>query len=80
MKKHFRLLQMTGLLFTMLMFANQTFADNPPPPPSGHGTSGNQAPAGAPIDGGLGILLLLSGAYGTHKIYKAKKQNESIEG
>jgi hypothetical protein len=33
--------------------------DPPPPPGGGHGTENNQTPAGAPIDGGLGILFVL---------------------
>jgi hypothetical protein len=35
----------------------------PPPPPSGgHGSAMNSSPPGAPIDGGLGILLVLGAA------------------
>ena len=44
----------------------------PPPPPGGHGETGNQ-PAeggGAPIGGGLGVLLALGAAYGGRKVYK----------
>ncbi|MCK9421671.1 MAG: hypothetical protein M0Q38_03650 [Bacteroidales bacterium] len=51
-------------------------ADNPPPPPGGHGTSGNQAPAGAPIDGGLGILLAMGAVYGGIKLYQARKEKQ----
>lgn len=45
----------------------QAFADNPldqppPPPGGGHGGGGNQQ--GAPIDGGIGILLALGAGYG----------------
>jgi len=76
MKKRIRLLFLTGFLFTMLMFTNQTFADNPPPPPSGHGSNGNQAPAGAPIDGGLGILLAMGAVYGGKKLYQARKDKQ----
>ncbi|MCK9423180.1 MAG: hypothetical protein M0Q38_11340 [Bacteroidales bacterium] len=79
MKKLIRLLLITGFLFIMPMLANQTFADNPPPPPSGHGTSGNQAPSGVPIDGGLGILFVLGAAYGGYKMYKAKKKSDDSD-
>ncbi|NQV03170.1 MAG: hypothetical protein HQ542_11015 [Bacteroidia bacterium] len=47
----------------------------PPPPPANHGQNGN-APAGAPIDGGLGILLALGAAYGGRKVWKAWKRDE----
>jgi hypothetical protein len=64
-----------ALLFLMAFFTIVTpaFAQEPPHPPSvGHGTKGNQAPAGAPIDGGLSILLALGAAYGARK-YNNKK-------
>ncbi|TRZ76472.1 MAG: hypothetical protein D4R97_00715 [Bacteroidetes bacterium] len=51
------------------------FSDEPgpPPPPAEHGRGGNQEPAGAPIDGGLGILLSLGVAYGIkRKLFKAR--------
>lgn len=54
----------------------------PPPPPSGHGGNGN-APAGAPIDGGLGILLAMGAAYGGKKAfsaYRTWKEGEGEEG
>jgi len=44
------------------------------PPPPGHGQSGDQRPGGgAPIAGGLGILLALGAAYGAKKVYDARK-------
>ena len=49
--------------------------DNPPPPPGGgHGGGGNTQ--GAPIDGGLSILLALGAAYGARKIYEARKEKD----
>ncbi len=54
------------------------FAQPVPPPNSGgsggHGLSGNQK--GAPLDGGLGILMLLGAAYGAKKVYRFKKQDK----
>ncbi len=68
------ILAFTGLSLTL-------FAQEPPPPPGGHGETGNQDPRGAPIDGGLGILLALGAAYGGYKIYKNKKgEKEEVEG
>ncbi len=54
-------------------------AQVPPPPPGGHGESGNQPGGGAPIGGGLGILMALGAAYGGRKIYKAWQQNKLEE-
>ena len=47
-------------------------ADNPPPPP-GHGSTGNVPGGGNPIGGGLLILLGLGAAYGGKKIYQMRK-------
>ena len=41
---------------------------DPPPMPGGHGQNGN-SPVGAPIDGGLGILLALGATYGSRKAW-----------
>ena len=48
----------------------------PPPPPGQHGAGGNQGSAGAPIDGGLGILVCLGLGYGAKKYLKAKQSPE----
>jgi len=67
------LLTLAFLLTSMFMFnaiADEPL-DNPPPPPGGgHGGGGN---TGAPIDGGLGILLALGAGYGSFKLYKSRK-------
>jgi hypothetical protein len=51
----------------------------PPPPPSGHGEGGNHGPAGAPIDGGLGILLSLGLGYGMKKYVSGRKDGRKSE-
>lgn len=57
-------------------FAITTLAQDPPPPPGNPGNE-NPGPVGeAPIDGGLGILLALGGAYGGYKLYKYKKEQK----
>ncbi len=61
------------------IFITKPVKANPPDPPAQHGETGNQPPAGAPIDGGLGILIALGGAYGARKLYKAKKENDKEE-
>lgn len=48
----------------------------PPPPPGGHGSSNNEG-AGAPIDGGLSIFLVLGTLYGAKKIHNRRKSDEN---
>jgi len=48
-------------------------AQAPPQPPSDPTAGGNQSPGGptgTPIEGGLGILLMLAGGYAVRKIRK----------
>jgi len=56
------------------------FAQPVPPPyaPNGHGNNDDQA-AGAPIDGGLSILLIMGAAFGAKKIQLLKKKATAIE-
>jgi len=74
----------TALFIMSLVFVSVDLLAQgaPPPPPGGHGGSTNQ-PAneggGAPIGGGLGILLALGAAYGGGKIYKNWQQNKLEE-
>ena len=49
--------------------------DNPPPPPGGgHGGGGNAQ--GAPIDGGMGILITLGAAYGLTRLRRSRKKGQ----
>ena len=67
---------LTALItITLLTFNTATlFAQDPPPPPPDHGTGGNVPGGGAPIAGGIGILLVLGAAYGGKKVYDFKKR------
>jgi hypothetical protein len=68
-------------IISLSFTTSELSAQVPPPPPGGHGETGNQ-PAeggGAPIGGGLGILLALGAAYGGGKIYKNWQQNKLEE-
>lgn len=49
-----------------------------PPPPSGHGSDGNQSPGGgaAPVGSGIALLLTMGAAYGAKKIYNTRKRLE----
>ena len=74
------LLTMTFLftsLFTLHVLADEPLDAPPPPPGGGHGGGGNQQ--GAPIDGGLGILMALGASYGTFKLYKSRKAEKEKE-
>lgn len=74
MKKIVIVLAITTSITSIKLFSQ------PPPPPSDHNLTGNQAAdtgGGAPIEGGLFILLGLGAAYGGKKIYDMCK--ESLE-
>ena len=59
------------MAFSLMFWSNQIFAQSGPP--SNHGLAGNQAGGGAPIGGGLFILLGLGAAYGGKKLYDKRK-------
>ncbi|MBL7138437.1 MAG: hypothetical protein ISS17_06665 [Bacteroidales bacterium] len=69
------------LIILLVGAAFLIFSQPPPPPGEGTGstnTNGNRN--GAPIDGGLGILLAMGAAYGGKKLYQAyKKKKETSE-
>ena len=74
MKKIYALL--TVLLLVFVFSSSTVFGDVPPPPggSGGSGPSGSDLPVGAPIDGGLSILLILGVAYGGKKIFGNKDE------
>ena len=52
----------------------------PPAPPrggGGGGPGGGGVPVGAPIDGGMGIMLALGLAYGGRKLYTLHKEKQA---
>ena len=62
-------------LFSSMCIFN-VFADNPldsPPPPPGGGHGGGGNSQGAPIDGGMSVLMVLAATYGGWKLLKVKK-------
>ena len=67
------------ILFAFLAFPLITFSDPPlpPPPPGGGGPGGSGTPVGAPIDGGMGILLALGLAYGGKKLYTMRIKDKA---
>ena len=68
-------------LTALLTFGTYTLIAQPPPKPpddpSLGGTNGptGGGPTGAPVDGGLGILLLLGAGYGTKKLINTLKHS-----
>lgn len=66
-----------SLIAVLLSLSIAVMADGPPPPPPN--PSGGGDPVGAPIDGGLGILLAMGAAYGGKRLYKARKKDKVDE-
>jgi hypothetical protein len=77
-------LKIIFVLFCIMALPLLSISDVPPPPNGGGtgGPGGGGVPVGAPIDGGMGILLALGLAYGGKKLYtmrKEKSQPDEIE-
>jgi hypothetical protein len=79
MKKKLRILIFVSLLISAptLLPAQGTGPGEPPHPNSGNNPNGttNTPVGGAPIDGGLGILLILGAAYGIRKLKSTETTN-----
>ena len=69
-------LKLILVLFAVMALPLLSLSDVPPPPPggTGGGPGGGGTPVGAPIDGGMGILLALGLAYGGKKLYDMRKE------
>ncbi|MBL7138680.1 MAG: hypothetical protein ISS17_07900 [Bacteroidales bacterium] len=73
MKTNWKIFVVGSAMWAGIYFSAVADPPEPPPPPASHGQNGN-APAGAPIDGGLGILLALGATYGGRKAWVAWKK------
>jgi hypothetical protein len=64
------------LLFVFLLTFNHLPAQGPPDPPGGgHGQQGDIPPGGgAPINGGIEILISLGAVYAGKKLYNLQNQ------
>jgi hypothetical protein len=72
MKIFIRLLILPAFLLTFHLSMN---AQSSPPPPPGHGETGNQPAGGdSPIGAGIGFLLVMAAGYGAKKVYDARKK------
>ena len=80
MKKHIVSFIVTILLTIPALSGHAQPAYNPPDPyTNGNGTGingGGLHNNTAPIDGGLGILLLLAAGFGAKKVYNVKKSKQ----
>jgi len=67
---------MKRIILTAIIVAGSIGLFAQPLPPYYGGTHGQSedAPAAAPIDGGLSILLVLGAAFGTKKIHQLRKK------
>jgi hypothetical protein len=69
------------MLFLMISIHSRGQVPPPPPPPpnggpnSGHGAGGNQGAPGAPVGGGIEILIALGALYAGKKIIHFKSNN-----
>jgi len=67
---------MKKLILTVIIAISSItlFAQPVPPTGAGHGSGGHQGGGpGAPLDGGLSILILLGAVYCGKKVYSLKK-------
>ncbi len=66
----------------LVVGTSYTVSAQPPPPPAGSsgsgGTDGEKLGGGAPIGGGVFILLALGLAYGGKKVYNMRQQKEIV--
>lgn len=60
------------LLLCFMAVVQISVAQSPPPPPGDKGSSTNQNPMGAPIDGGLTIFLAFAAAYSGREWAKSR--------
>lgn len=77
MKNTFKIL----FIAAAVCFSISVLAQAPPPPPGDPSTGGGGGPVGegAPIDGGLGILLALGAGYGALRLYRSRKMTAGKE-
>ena len=69
-------LVLTGIFILFLSVETMAQSDPPDPPPE-HGSDEDQLPAGAPLGGGLFVLLTAGLAYGGKKVYNLMKGNKA---
>jgi hypothetical protein len=73
MKKFNIFIFLAAVIFALCSGSVSAFADEPNPPvvPGQHGQGGD-VPVGAPVDGGMSLLLILGAGYGVKKLIPMK--------
>jgi len=73
-----------GILLSAILLSifitSVVLADSPSPTGGSPTGGGGGTPVGAPIDGGLSILLAMGAAYGGKKLYQARKEKKEADG
>lgn len=64
-------------IFILFLSVETMAQSGPPDPPPDHGSDEDQLPAGAPLGGGLFVLLTTGLAYGGKKVYSLMKGNKT---
>lgn len=70
------------IIFSIMISSESLLAQSgPPSPPGDPDVAGGEIGGAAPIDGGIGILLVLGASYALKRIYFLKKSllNEELE-
>ena len=67
-------------IFMLMAFSKIGFSLEPPPPPGEKGGNTNQAPLGAPVDGGLTIFLLFAAGYTGLEWVKGRNNKKELSG
>jgi hypothetical protein len=80
MKKSLKSLIISLVISCFIAFAYTSTAQEPPHPPTEKGTEYNHGPAnGAPVGGGVYILLVLAAAYGAYQMYRTRSRESVTE-
>jgi len=74
--KNIKSLLILGAIFAMPLLSICDPPAGPDPNTNGNGSANGTTPVGAPIDGGLGILVILGAGYGIKKVYNARKSRK----
>ncbi|OQX73084.1 MAG: hypothetical protein B6D61_12970 [Bacteroidetes bacterium 4484_249] len=74
MKKIIRSIILVSFLIFSSLFMNNIFADQPPDPGGGPGSGDDPVGGGAPIGSGLFVMISLGVAYGSKKVFNARKK------
>ena len=79
MKKSIPGISIIVLFLLLPLFITGVFADPPgPPDPGGNPIGGGGIPVGGPMDDGVGVIIALSIAYGSYKIFGIWKKKDAL--